>query len=81
MNPPPFDLSRLPMQLNSTRLLSSPFCSPSMMHTYNPTPPGPPAEAAAEDARHLESDKRETLKSHVLLEARRARLTAELQVG
>lgn len=38
------------------------------------------AEAAAEDARLLESEKRETLKSHVLLEARRARLTAELQV-
>eukprot|EP00752_Nemacystus_decipiens_P007780 g6948.t1 len=36
-------------------------------------------EAAAEDARLLESEKRETLKSHVLLEARRARLTAELQ--
>lgn len=38
------------------------------------------AEAAAEDGRLLELEKRETLKSHVLLEARRARLTAELQV-
>lgn len=38
------------------------------------------AEAAIEDGRQLESEKRETFKSHVLLEARRARLTAELQV-
>ncbi|CAM9283936.1 unnamed protein product [Ectocarpus sp. 8 AP-2014] len=36
-------------------------------------------EAAIEDGRQLESEKRETFKSHVLLEARRARLTAELQ--
>ncbi|CAB1102068.1 unnamed protein product [Ectocarpus sp. CCAP 1310/34] len=36
-------------------------------------------EAAIEDGRQLESEQRETFKSHVLLEARRARLTAELQ--
>lgn len=36
--------------------------------------------AAAADARELEGEKREALKSRVLLEARRARLTAELQV-
>lgn len=52
----------------------------------NRTDTGPPftlrsvAEAAAKDAHLLESEKRETLKSHVLLEARRARLTSELQV-
>lgn len=53
-----------------------------------PPPRSPPAspcvcvraEAAAADAVQLEFDKRETMKSHVLLEARRARLTAELQV-
>lgn len=45
---------------------------------YNPYPC--PPEAAAVDAQELESEKRETMKSHVLLEARRARLTAELQV-
>lgn len=38
------------------------------------------AEAAGADKRELESERRETLKSHVLLEARRARLTSELQV-
>lgn len=38
------------------------------------------SEAVELDARELESEKRETFKSHVLLEARKARLTAELQV-
>ena len=40
-----------------------------------------PAEAADAGALELKSEKRDTLKSHVLLEARRARLTSELQVS
>eukprot|EP00904_Undaria_pinnatifida_P005670 jgi/Undpi1/2232/HiC_scaffold_12.g05618.m1 len=38
-------------------------------------------EAAAAGALELKSEKRDTLKSHVLLEARRARLTSELQAS
>lgn len=40
-----------------------------------------PAEAADAGALSLKSEKRDTLKSHVLLEARRARLTSELQAS